>query len=114
MPTIFTNDDTNKNIQKLCEFTKNTAIAIELKILLNSPQPNWQLLVKILLMRDSYLSSIIFSHLIKNLPTNDCYKTALEQPFTKYESNAQKCQRFLCGKECNSVTEWTCTDDGII
>lgn len=112
MPTIYSNNDTNKLAQKLSEFTKNTAIALELKILLNSPQPSWPLLLKILLMRNSYLSALIFSHLINNLPTSDCYKPALDQPFVKQEVNPEKCKRFLCSKECNSVAEWACVDEG--
>lgn len=112
MPTIYATNETNKNAQNLSEFTKTTAIALELKILLNSPQPNWPLLLKILLMRDSYLSSVIFSNLINHLPSSDCYKAALEQPFVKHEVNAEKCARFLCSRECNSVAEWACVDQG--
>lgn len=112
MPTIYTNGDTNRNVQKLSNFTKDTAVALELQILLNSPQPNWQLLVKLLLMRNSYLWSIIFAHLIKHLPSNDCFKAASEQPFAKDYASIEKCKRFLCDKECNSIAEWACTDEG--
>lgn len=111
MPTIYSNDDNNKNAQRLSELTKNTAVALELKILLNSPQADWPLLLKILLMRNSYLSGIIFAHLIEYLPSEDCYKTALSQPFAKDEASTEKCNRFLCGKECKSVAEWACADD---
>lgn len=112
MPTIYTKDDAHKNMQRLSNFSKNTAIALELKILLNSPQPNWQLLVKLLLMRNSYLWSIIFGHLIKHLPPSDCSKAASVQPFAQDYASIERCKRFLCGKECNSVAEWACTDDG--
>lgn len=112
MPTIFSNDNYNKNAINLSEFTKTAAIALELKVLLNSPQPDWPLLLKILLMRNSYLSSLIFSHLINNLPSCECYKTALDQPFAKHDIDAEKCKRFLCGRDCHTVAEWANIDDG--
>ncbi|XP_055315065.1 uncharacterized protein LOC129575443 [Sitodiplosis mosellana] len=111
MPTIFTNDNFNKNANDLSEFTKNAAIALELKILLNSSQPDWALLLKILLMRNSYLSSLIFSHLLNNLPTSDCYKAALDQPFSKHDIDAEKCKRFLCSRDCHTVAEWANLDN---
>lgn len=102
----------NKNAIVLSEFTKNAAIALDLKILLNSPQPDWALLVKLLLMRNAYLSALIFGHINNNLPTSDCYKAALDQPFSKLDVNAEKCKRFLCGRDCHTVAEWANLDDG--
>lgn len=112
MPTIFADSDKNKNAEQILNFTKNGAVALELQILLNSAQANWPLLLKIILMRDSYLSSIIFTHLIEYLPSSDCFKAALTQPFAKDEKDAEKCERFLCGKECKNVAEWASVDDG--
>lgn len=112
MPTIYANENFNQGANNLSEFTKNAAIALELKILLNSPQPDWALLLKILLMRNSYLSSLIFSHLVNNLPTSDCYKAALNQPFSKHDTDAEKCKRFLCSKDCHTVAEWANMDNG--
>lgn len=114
MPTIFENNSQNKYATSLSEFSKNAAIALELKILLNSPQPDWALLLKILLMRNAYLSSLIFSHLINHLPTSDCYKPALDQPFAKHDIDADKCKRFLCGRDCHTVAEWANIDEGTI
>lgn len=114
MPTIFASENDNKNANNLFEFTKNAAIAFELKILLNSPQPDWALLLKILLMRNSYLCSLIFSHLINNLPSSDCFKPALDQPFARHEVDAEKCNRFLCGRDCHTVAEWANIDEGTI
>lgn len=114
MPTIFANHNDNKNANHLSEFTNNAAIALELKILLNSPQPDWALLLKILLMRNSYLCSLIFSHLINNLPTSDCFKPALELPFARHDVDAEKCKRFLCGRDCHTVAEWANLDDGTV
>lgn len=114
MPTIFENNSKNKNANALTEFTKSAAIALDLKILLNSPQPDWSLLVKLLLVRNAYLSALIFGHLINNLPSSDCYKAALDQPFAKLDVNAEKCKRFLCGRDCHTVAEWANLDEGKI
>lgn len=102
----------NNWASRCSEFSTNTAIALELKILLNSPQPNWSLLLRILLMRDATLSSIILTHLIQNIPTNDCFISSLDQPFMKQKRLAAKCAGFLCGKECNKLTEWTSALNG--
>lgn len=112
MPTIFEHNGINKNAIALSDFTKNAAIALDLKILLNSPQPDWALLVKLSLMRNAYLSALIFGHLMNNLPTSDCFKAALDQPFSKLDVNAEKCKRFLCGRDCHTVAEWANLDDG--
>lgn len=114
LPTIFASDEKNQWADKSSEFGQKAAIAFELKILLNSPQANWSLLLKILLMRNAQLSSIIFNHLVQHLPTSDRFKPALSQPFSQQETKAGKCDRFLCGKECNSVAEWICDDDGML
>lgn len=113
LPTILTSDEKNRWANKSSEFGQKAAIAFELKVLLNSPQANWSLLLKTLLMRNAHLSSIIFNHLVEHLPTSDCFKAALSQPFNQQEAKAEKCERFLCGKECNSVAEWICNDEGI-
>lgn len=113
LPTIFTSDEKNQWANMSSEFGQKAAIAFELKILLNSPQANWSLLLKTLLMRNAHLSTIIFDHLVQHLPTSDRFKPALSQPFNQQEATAEKCDRFLCGKECNSVAEWTCDDDGM-
>lgn len=113
LPTIFASDEKNQWANKSSEFGQKAAIAFELKILLNSPQANWSLLLKILLMRNAHLSSIVCNHLVQHLPTSDRFKPALSQTFTQQETKAVKCDRFLCGRECNSVAEWICGDDGI-
>lgn len=94
------------------EFNPCSAIALELKILLNSPQANWSLLLKILLMRNAKLSSIIFHHLIQHLPTADCFIPSLDQPFMNQKKYASKCEGFMCGKECNKISEWISEQNG--
>lgn len=112
LPTIFASDEKSQWAKKSSQFGQKAAIAFELKILLNSPQANWSLLLKILLMRNAHLSSIIFNHLVQNLPTNDTFKPALCQPFNQQEEKVEKCNRFLCNKECASIIEWICDGDG--
>lgn len=107
LPKLFpTNENGHCWATKCSEFNSNTAIALELKILLTSPQANWSLLLKLLLMRDAQLSTIILQHLIKEIPTSDCFISALEQPFINRDKYSLKCDGFLCGKECSNITEW--------
>lgn len=113
MPSIFGTNDANRHAKRSLDFQKYTAIALKLKILLNSPQANWPLVLKLLLTREAALSLIIFQHLVKFLPTGDCFKPALSQLFMRRNKDIPKCKRFLCGKECNTVAEWLQNDNGI-
>lgn len=112
MPSVFGTNEINKYAKRSSDFEKYTAVALELKILLNSPQANWPLVLKLLLTRDAALSSIIFKHLIQFLPTTDCFKPALSQLFMRQNKDIQKCNGFLCGKECSTVAEWLLDDKG--
>lgn len=106
LPKCFPINQSGHWATRCSDFSANTAIALELKILLNSPQANWSLLLKILLMRDANLSSIILHHLLKNIPTSDCFIASLDQPFMNRKKVTSKCSGFLCGKECNKISEW--------
>lgn len=112
LPKFFPDGHSSQWANSCSDFAANTAVALELKILLNSPQANWSLLLKILLMRDAMLSSKIFHHLLDNIPTADCYVPSLEQPFMLQTKCVSKCDGFLCGKECNKLSEWICIQDG--
>lgn len=91
---------------KVSEFGTFAALTIELKVLLASPQANWPLLIKVLLMRDAHLSQIIFHHLMKYLPTSDEFIDSHMQPCMNQEGLRTKCDGFLCGKECKDIAEW--------
>lgn len=106
LPKLFPLTQNSQWAAKCSDFGPNTAIALELKVLLNSPQANWAHLLKILLMRDSLISSIIHHHLMKNIPTSDCFYPSLDQPFMNQKKLASKCDGFLCGKECNKIADW--------
>lgn len=106
LPKLFPSDQSGQWANSCSDFGANTAIALELKILLNSPQANWSLLLKILLMRDAVLTSKILQQLLGNIPTVDCFVSAMEQPFMARQKSVSKCDGFLCGKECNKLAEW--------
>jgi hypothetical protein len=112
LPRVFRSTEGCNWITKLADFSQNTAIALELKILLNSSQANWSLLLKLLLMRNATLSTIIFNHLIKHLPLCDAFKSALELPFLCQHKNRMKCDGFLCGKDCDNVGDDIQKEDG--
>lgn len=113
LPKYFPVNESGHWATRCSDFSSNTAIALELKILLNSPQANWSLLLKILLMRDANLTSIILPHLLKNIPTSDCFIASLDQPFMNRKKFTSKCNGFLCGKECNKISEWINLQNGI-
>lgn len=112
MPKFFPPTQIGHWATRCSDFEPNTAIALEVKILLNSPQANWSLLLKILLMRNSMMSSIILHHLLKYLPQSDCFMASLSQPFMNRKSSLEKCEGFLCGKECNNIVEWVQGESG--
>lgn len=57
-------------------------------------------------MRNATMSSTILHHLIKYIPGSDCFMASLSQPFMNRKSSLEKCEGFLCGKECNNIVEW--------
>lgn len=109
LPKLFPPNQNGHWATRCSDFGTNTAIALEIKVLLGAPQSNWTLLLKILLMRDASLSSIIIHHLMKNLPTCDSFITSLKQPLMDHQYFNVKCTAFLCGKGCKQIHEWACT-----
>lgn len=112
LPKLFPSGQSGQWANSTLDFGANTAVALELKILLNSPQANWALLLKILLMRDAVLTCKIFQQLLGNIPTDDCFVSALDQPFMARARNVSKCNGFMCGKECNKLGEWIAEQQG--
>lgn len=101
LPTYFPEDRMAAGRRSGC-----AAVALELRILLASPQANWSLLMRILLMRDATLSGIILRQLIDKVPPGDCFVSTLEQPLLRHKRTVEKCGGFLCSKECNKLAEW--------
>lgn len=58
----------------------NTAICMEFLVLIHAPQPDWSLLLKCLLMRDTRLAKTILDLLLDNLPSDEDFVEALKQP----------------------------------
>lgn len=112
LPNLFPPGHSGQWANNCSDFSAKTAVALELKVLLNSPQANWSLLLKILLMRDAILSSKILHQLLGNIPTMDCFVSAMDQPFMARSKSVRKCDGFLCGKECNKLAEWINAQQG--
>lgn len=107
LPKLFPSTQNGHWATRCSEFGVNTAIALELKVLLGAPQANWPLLQKVLLMRGATLSAIIFHHLMGNLPMPENFIPSLSQPLMDRENFFKKCEGFLCGNECNEIESWT-------
>lgn len=112
LPKMFPSNLTGHWASKVSEFGTFAALTIELKVLLASPQANWPLLIKVLLMRGAHLSVIIFHHLMKYLPECDEFVTSSLQPCMNQEGLKTKCDGFLCGKECKDIAEWAAVQKG--
>ncbi|EDS44100.1 conserved hypothetical protein [Culex quinquefasciatus] len=107
LPKLFPTNQNGHWATRCSELPTNTALSLELKVLLAAPQANWWLILKALLMREAHLSSLIFHHLIKNVPSGDNYINSSKQPSINRESMSRKCDGFLCGLECNDIVQWS-------
>ncbi|XP_063706631.1 uncharacterized protein LOC134835643 [Culicoides brevitarsis] len=103
---LFPDKRTGHYATRCSEFTSSTAITLELRVLMTAPQPSWPILIKVLLMREATLSSVIFHHLIENLPSQENFVPSYLQPCLNKETMDAKCEGFLCGKECNDIGHW--------
>ncbi|XP_055911935.1 uncharacterized protein LOC129945964 [Eupeodes corollae] len=104
LPRLFPKDHSSQWVTEFSELNANTAIALELKVLLGYPEADWSFLVKVILMRDAKLTSIILPHLMKYLPAAENFKNVTKWSFTESESN-EKCGAFLCRRECFNASE---------
>lgn len=85
-----------------------TAICLDFLVLINAPQPDWSLLIKCLLMREATLSKMILQLLLENLPAEDNFIEALQQPMNAQKLK-KKCTGFMCGLECTNIALWAQT-----
>ncbi|EAA04005.4 AGAP007105-PA [Anopheles gambiae str. PEST] len=106
MPRLFPPNLNAHWAARCSELPTSTALTLELKVLLAAPQANWWLLLKVLLMREAHLSSLIFHHLIRNLPSCDNFIPSARQPSVNRDCLSKKCEGFLCGLECNDIVQW--------
>lgn len=105
LPKYFPNDQGCQWVSQCTDLSTNTAIALELRVLLASPEAEWSHVVKILMMRDSTIATIIMHHLMKYLPPRENFKNVIDHPFARARSYT-KCKAFLCRSECfNAIDE---------
>ncbi|XP_037940493.1 uncharacterized protein LOC119673299 [Teleopsis dalmanni] len=105
LPRFFPKDQSCQWVSDFSDLNTNTAISLELKVLLSFPEADWSFLVKVLLMRDANLTGIILRHLLKYLPASENFKNVAKHSFTEHGSEPQKCKAFLCRSECFNVSD---------
>ncbi|KAI4457536.1 hypothetical protein MML48_7g00003443 [Holotrichia oblita] len=91
--------ETPKNVTKLTDLPDNTAIALEFLVLLNQPQPNWALLLKVCCMRNFNVLLAVLRESLSKFNGNRNWVGA--------KTDSVKCEGFLCTGDgiCKSV-EW--------
>ncbi|XP_044259026.1 uncharacterized protein LOC123007679 [Tribolium madens] len=84
-----------KNITRMSDLPSESAIALELTVLLAQPQPNWSLLLKVLGMKNCKLLKLILDISLEN------FTIEIQKPITKSDS----CGVFLCSSDgtCKNV-----------
>lgn len=113
LPRYFPKEQSCQWVTEFADLTTNTAISLDLRVLLAFPEAHWSYLLKILLMRDAYLTGIIMRHLMQHLPSSENFKNVAKHSFTSAEGAPLKCEAFLCRGECFNVTESIAGDIGI-
>ncbi|PZC74927.1 hypothetical protein B5X24_HaOG207032 [Helicoverpa armigera] len=89
-----TRDLDDPSVRSTHDLNNKTALGLELIVLLAQPQPNWALIVKVLMMRDCHLARLLLIRAIRHMCTDNL-------PFAAsgrwYISGANvKCSGFLC------------------
>ncbi|CAH2105831.1 unnamed protein product [Euphydryas editha] len=93
-PNLFDgiNDKTAKKTQDL---SMKTAVVLELMVLLAQPQPSWASVVKVLMMRNCHISSILLIHAIRNMSVDNSRWPA-DGLWYNMSGCKKKCEGFLC------------------
>uniref|UniRef100_A0A1A9WGB6 Uncharacterized protein n=1 Tax=Glossina brevipalpis TaxID=37001 RepID=A0A1A9WGB6_9MUSC len=110
LPRIFSKDQSRQWVTEFSDLNTHTAIYLELKVLLSSPEADWSFLVKVFLMRDAYLSGLILRHLLGHLPSSENFKNVAQTSFIEDSKEPEKCKGFLCRGECFNVSERIASD----
>ncbi|XP_041970753.1 uncharacterized protein LOC121727141 [Aricia agestis] len=76
------------------DLSTNTAVGLELIVLLAQPQPSWALLVKTLMMRDCHLCRALLIHAMKHMSVDNSRWPASGLWYSQDGQN--KCKGFLC------------------
>ncbi|XP_026484251.2 uncharacterized protein LOC113392179 [Vanessa tameamea] len=93
-PTLFDGlgDKTGKTTQDL---STKTALGLEFTVLLAQPQPSWALVVKVLMMRNCHLASILLIDAMRNM-SKDNSRWPADGLWYNVSGCQEKCQGFLC------------------
>ncbi|KAM7356914.1 uncharacterized protein ACRADG_002479 isoform 2-T2 [Cochliomyia hominivorax] len=105
LPKLFPKDQSCQWVTEFADLNTSSAVSLELKVLLSSPEADWPFLVKVLLMRDAHLSGIILRHLLKHLPSSENFKNVAKHSFIEDINETKKCDGFLCRGECFNVAD---------
>ncbi|XP_075163456.1 uncharacterized protein LOC142236091 [Haematobia irritans] len=105
LPRFFPKDQSCQWVTEFADLNTNSAIALELKVLLAFPEADWPFLVKVLLMRDAHLAGIILRHLLQHLPSSENFKNVAKNSFVETANESKKCEGFLCRGECFKVSD---------
>uniref|UniRef100_A0A2A4IW57 Uncharacterized protein n=1 Tax=Heliothis virescens TaxID=7102 RepID=A0A2A4IW57_HELVI len=91
-PKLFDQLD-DPSVRSTHDLNNKTALGLELIVLLAQPQPNWALIVKVLMMRDCHLARMLTIRAIRSMCTDNLQWSACGR---WYASGVTKCRGFLC------------------
>ncbi|CAH0703020.1 unnamed protein product [Spodoptera exigua] len=93
-PMLFDKLD-DPSVRSTHDLSNKTAFGLELIVLLAQPQPNWALIVKVLMMRDCHLSRMLLIRAIRHMCT-DNLRWPADGLWYSVHDRQKKCSGFLC------------------
>ncbi|XP_022825467.1 uncharacterized protein LOC111355673 [Spodoptera litura] len=93
-PMLFDKLD-DPSVRSTHDLSNKTAFGLELIVLLAQPQPNWALIVKVLMMRDCHLSRMLLIRAVRHMST-DNLKWPADGLWYSVHDRQKKCSGFLC------------------
>ncbi|GBP66070.1 hypothetical protein EVAR_37532_1 [Eumeta japonica] len=94
-PNLFDGSFDDILVKNTQEFSKKTAIGLELLVLLAQPQPSWSLLVKVLMMRKCHMLRMLLIYNIRHM-SKDNSKWPASGLWYSMHGKPGKCKGFLC------------------
>ncbi|XP_035438982.2 uncharacterized protein LOC118268551 isoform X2 [Spodoptera frugiperda] len=93
-PMLFDKLD-DPSVRSTHDLSNKTAFGLELIVLLAQPQPNWALIVKVLMMRDCHLSRMLLIRAIRAM-CPDNLRWPADGLWYSVHDRQKKCSGFLC------------------
>ncbi|XP_026737209.1 uncharacterized protein LOC113500564 isoform X2 [Trichoplusia ni] len=93
-PKLFDKLD-DPSVRSTHDLCNKTALGVDLIVLLAQPQPNWALIVKVLMMRDCHLSRLLLIRAIRCMSTDNSRWPADGLWYSVHDRH-KKCSGFLC------------------